>query len=292
MPRQDRNKWYLSPWRALVVTVVVIFATDTSLMFLEYATPGGPDLPKEVWAFVDASLLVALTLPVLHFMFFRPVRAHISAQHAVEEALRDANEFRDLVTESATNAIYALDLEGRFTVVNRRTSEITGYSTEELLGTGFGTLFDPGPLAQVQERFAAVAVRGERVTEYEVDLRRKDGTSVIITFSIAPMHVDGAITGVVGTAEDITERKRAEAALRASEERLQLIVETSPDLITWLDAGGRLVFANSAGRVILGYDPDALRGQNMLLLIHPDDRARAMERLGALLGIDTKQGFI
>jgi two-component system, cell cycle sensor histidine kinase and response regulator CckA len=80
----------------------------------------------------------------------------------------------------------------------------------------------------------------------------------------------------------ISERKRAERALSESEERLRLIVETSPDLIAWLDSEGRLLFANSAHRTVLGYEPDALRDQNMLEFVHPDDRATAVQRLSAL----------
>ncbi|HVT35277.1 MAG TPA: HAMP domain-containing protein, partial [Nevskiaceae bacterium] len=65
----------------------------------------------------------------------------IEHRRGAEEALRSANDFRQKVMESATNAIYALDLQGRFTLINRRTCEITGRSEAELLGHHFGMLF-------------------------------------------------------------------------------------------------------------------------------------------------------
>jgi PAS domain S-box-containing protein len=132
-----------------------------------------------------------------------------------EDSLRSAHEFRDKVMESATNSIHALDLEGRFTLVNRRTSEMTGYPAGELLGASYVKLFPPDVLAEVNRQFETVIRDGQPVWNFETPLLRKDGSLVTITFSSAPLIKDGRIVGLVGTAEDISARKRAEAELAA-----------------------------------------------------------------------------
>lgn len=150
----------------------------------------------------------------------REFNAMIAARRKSEHSLSTAHEFSDKVMENATNAIYALDRLGRFTLVNRRTCEISGYSREELQGQHYALLI-PEPYRQdLAERYAAM-IRGEGpILHYEVPLARRDGVSVIIMFSTAAMERDGQIFGAVGAAEDITERKRAESELRNRAEEL------------------------------------------------------------------------
>ncbi|MBE7520316.1 MAG: PAS domain S-box protein [Thermoflexaceae bacterium] len=201
----------------------------------------------------------------------------VSERLAYDEALRAAGAFRDLVMESATNAIFALDLEGRFTFVNRRATEITGFPEEELLGQVFGVLFDPGPLALATEQLARAAVAGERVTEYEIRLRQKGGSSVTITFSIAPLVVDGAVTGVVGTAEDITARKLALEALHERERALTTLVANLPGVAYRCrnDRDWTMEFLSDGCFALTGYPaadfvyPGA---RAFAALQHPDDR--------------------
>jgi diguanylate cyclase (GGDEF)-like protein/PAS domain S-box-containing protein len=126
------------------------------------------------------------------------------------EALRDANEFREKVLESATNAIFALDRAGRFTMVNRRTCEISGYTAEELVGMRADRLLPPGRTEEARRQFRRVSSERAAVSLFETDLVRPDGSVVPITFSIAPLVTGARVVGVAGTGEDITERKRAQ----------------------------------------------------------------------------------
>jgi len=126
------------------------------------------------------------------------------------EALRDANEFRERVLESATNAIFALDRTGRFTMVNRRACEISGYAADELVGMPADRIIPASRRGDARRQFRRTARDRAAVSLVEIDLLRPDGSVVPVTFSLAPLVKDGRVIGLAGTAEDITERKRAQ----------------------------------------------------------------------------------
>lgn len=146
--------------------------------------------------------------------------AMVEARETAERELVDAHTFSDRVMDNVTNAIYALDPEGRFTLVNRRTCEITGYPRERLIGQHYAALIPPEYLPELERRYRAV-IRGEGpILHYEVPLARPDGGRVHISFSTAALERDGVIVGAVGAAEDITQRRHAEAELLARAEEL------------------------------------------------------------------------
>ncbi|MDE0854280.1 MAG: EAL domain-containing protein, partial [Nevskia sp.] len=140
----------------------------------------------------------------------------VRQRHQVEDALRGATEFQALVMQSATNAIYVLDRNGCFTMANQRTSEVTGYSAEQLLGMPYTSLVAPEQADDMAAKFSDILINGNSLRHDEATVVRADGTRVIISYSAGPLYRDGVISAVVGTAEDITERKRVEAFIRHS----------------------------------------------------------------------------
>jgi PAS domain S-box-containing protein len=93
---------------------------------------------------------------------------------------------------------------------------------------------------------------------------------------------DGRITGLLGVTRDITERMRAETALRRSEERFRELIEKSSDLLLVLDADGRVTFASPSSEEALGCAPGALRGRCLPELLLPEDRPQADAALARL----------
>ncbi|MBI3575429.1 MAG: PAS domain S-box protein [Gammaproteobacteria bacterium] len=114
--------------------------------------------------------------------------------------------FRDQVLEHVTNAIFALNRAGRFTLVNRAASEISGYSVEELIGKHFSLFFTREALPDVVTQFQRVILGGETVTQFEIEILRKDGARRIVSLSGAPFRENGRIASAICLAEDITER--------------------------------------------------------------------------------------
>jgi PAS domain S-box-containing protein len=144
----------------------------------------------------------------------------IERRRDVEVALTTATEFRERVMESSTNAIYTMDTEGRFTTANARTCEITGYPLKELIGMPWANMIPPEHLPALFTRYANTIESRTSILNYEVPLIQKGGSVVTITFSIAALSRDGQVFGVVGTAEDISERKRGQAELQSRADEL------------------------------------------------------------------------
>jgi len=200
------------------------------------------------------------------------------------EALRQEGALRDRFMESATDAMVALDLEGRFTLVNRRACEMAGRSEDELLGTWFAEIVPPDAVAGVVAEFSRVTTEHASVERYEADVVRPDGSVVTVAFNIAPLLQDGKLIGAAATAEDITERRRSRDALRRSEARYRALVESAPDGIVEVDDRGRIVSVNGETHRLFGYESDELIGQPVTALMperfrkvhaaHEEDYAR------------------
>jgi PAS domain S-box-containing protein len=146
-----------------------------------------------------------------------------------EEALRKSEErFRDLF-ENANDVIYTLDLEGRITSVNRRAEQIFGYSRAELLGRQVAELVPPEYHAVMFEARSRKLAGENAPTVYELEILCKDGGRVPLEISSRLLLQDGLPIGVQGTARDVRERRRAEQALRDSQERFRQIADNLPE---------------------------------------------------------------
>ncbi|GAB4508201.1 MAG: hypothetical protein Tsb0026_06470 [Sulfuricaulis sp.] len=201
--------------------------------------------------------------------------------------------FRDQVLEHVTNAIFALNRGGRFTLVNRAATEISGYTVEELIGEHFSMFFTREALPDVVTQFQRVILGGETVTHYEIEIVRKDAARRIVSLSGAPLRENGLITSAICLVEDITERKRAEEERRRSDERFSKVFRSQHVLITITRlADGQFVDVNENFLNSTGYSRDEIMGRTTLdigLYPEPDARARIMQRLretGSLPSVD------
>jgi PAS domain S-box-containing protein len=185
---------------------------------------------------------------------------------AVEQALAEANQTLQALVHASPVAIIVTDPDDHIRLWNSAATQIFGWSEEELHGR-------PNPLCPGERRsdFVAVcekAMRGEVITGAELVLWRKDGSPVDVSLSTAPLRDDqGSLTGIVLILTDITTRKRAEDALRFSEEKFSKIFRFSPDWITisyLID--GRYVDVNEAFLRMTGFIRDEVIGRTSLAL--------------------------
>jgi PAS domain S-box-containing protein len=146
----------------------------------------------------------------------------------------------------ATAGIAALDCDGRFTLVNDRSCQITGYSREELMRLRMMDITHPDDLPRNKELFRTLLHSGQSF-DLEKRYLHKDGRIVWVNSSVAAVRDgQGRITAVVAACIDITERRRYEEALRESEGQLRAIYEGGTTYIGWLAPDGTLMRANRA----------------------------------------------
>lgn len=192
-------------------------------------------------------------------------------RHRAQDVLRESEErYRELF-ENANDIVYTHDLEGNFTSINKQAEKVTGYTHDEALRGNIGQIVAPEYLEYAHAMLAR-KLSGAPSTTYELEILTKSGQAVALELSTRLIYRGARPVGVQGIARDITERRRAQAALRDSEERYRKLVEQSPDGII-LHTDGRIVFVNSAGVKLLGAEaPDQLIGRPVVECIHPDFR--------------------
>lgn len=146
------------------------------------------------------------------------MRKTLTDRERTEEALRESEErYRELV-ENANDIVFTLDLDGNVTSVNKAVESITGYSQSELLGMNMAEFLTAGS-TDTARRMTERKVAGEERTNYEVEVRAKDGRNFTLEISSRLMLNQGKPSGVQGVARDITTRRQAEEALRQADQR-------------------------------------------------------------------------
>jgi PAS domain S-box-containing protein len=173
-----------------------------------------------------------------------------------EQTLRELTLFRTLLDQS-TESIEVIDPETlRFLDVNQRLCTELGYSREELLSMTVADVdakIDENRRARVPER-----LREKGFVTIETVHRRKDGSAYPVEVALREVQLDR--TYVLAVGRDITDRKRAEQALRESEERFRLFVEHAPAALAMFDREMRYLLASPRWRLTYGLGDRDLRG--------------------------------
>ncbi|MDP3427887.1 MAG: PAS domain S-box protein, partial [Humidesulfovibrio sp.] len=190
-----------------------------------------------------------------------------------EEALRTSRERLRTFFDASSDMIFLKDELLRYEMVNRALAQFCSIPPGDTIGRTDAEVMPSGFAARLLGSDEAVLREG-RVTVDNVTLG--DRTYETRKF---PVSLAGGKVGVGGTLRDITELKRAGEALRESEKRWRLIVETSLEGIFTMDAQTRITYLNQRLGDMLGYDPEELLGQPLAVVASPDDQKDMGERL-------------
>ncbi len=213
------------------------------------------------------------------------------------EAARRASEMRfRAVAQAANDAIIAADGCGTIIYWNRGAQTLFGYAEDEILGKSLVTLMPERYRDGHQRGLERYGSTGERrVIGKTVELHgvRKDGREFPLELSIATWKTEEGefFSGVL---RDITDRKRAEEALRESEKRYRTLLEASADAVIVYDAGGRVTYLNPAFQRTFGWSQEELLGKRIEFV--PDasrqETKAAIERLRLgeqVVGFETRR---
>ena len=205
------------------------------------------------------------------------------------EAERSSRLFRELIDQSH-DAVEVVDPGTlRFLDVNETACRQLGYTREELLSMRVPEIVDAENIeAHVAKTHEQLRQSGFVVREARH--RRKDGSTFPVEISLRIVELDRSY--IVSISRDISERKRAEQALRESEDRYRDLVEHTEDLVCTHDLGGRLLSVNQAPARALGYEVSELLKVPMREIVAPEFRQQFDQYLERIQVNGADQGFL
>ncbi|MEN6332084.1 MAG: PAS domain S-box protein [Smithella sp.] len=203
-------------------------------------------------------------------------------RRAEEEEMKERADFLQTLIDTLPNPVFFKDREGRYTGFNKAWEEFIGRSSQELMGK---TVYDLGPVdvARIYEEKDNELFANPGKQVYEFLLKNGSGELRNVIFNKATTRgADNRITGLVGVVVDITEHKRAEEALKASEAKYRLIVDTANEGVWMLDEDGRTTFVNARMAEMIGYTAEEIIGLKFAFFLFeedlPDHEARVRTR--------------
>ena len=184
----------------------------------------------------------------------------ITYRKRAENALRESEEKHRSMIELSPDVIVVVNKLGVIVSCNSAAQTISGYSKDDLIGRHFTKLgaFSLKDIPKYVSIFARI-LKGLGHEPFEIDYIRKDGSKGMVEVRVNLLE-DGNVQAI---ATDITERKRAEQALRESEERLKILFESAPDAIYLIDSEGRFVDGNRAAEDLIGFSKTEVIGKSL-----------------------------
>ena len=223
--------------------------------------------------------------PAGNVLFSFGLMHDVSDRKSMEARWRQSEARYRRIVETSQEGIWTIDSEANTTYVNPQMANLLGLRVEDMLGRSLFELTDASTHAEIQRllqrRQAGI------VEQHDFWFRRADGSDVWTMVSTTPMFDEnGRYKGALATVADISDRKRAEAQVRASAERLRTVIETVGEGITLSDESGYFAIFNSKMEKITGYSRQEVESVgDFLALLYPNlsDRHQALAGIRAIV---------
>ena len=229
---------------------------------------------------VGDHLAVAIYQAELHLQTQRQIAEIESAQ----QKLRDSEQKYHQILDSIADLVLVKGPQSKIVWANQAFRDYYGMTQEELQDIVDAPFADPDNTLQYVRDDAFVFDTGHTLQISEEPVTRHDGEVRLFSTVKTPIcNQDGQVAMTVGVSRDMTERKKAEEALKASESKYRSLVETSQDMIWSVDASGRYTFVNPAVKYIYGYEPEEMIGRPFSDFATPEQSQKDLEVFARLL---------
>ncbi len=196
-----------------------------------------------------------------------------------EESLKESEERFRFLAENMADIVWTMDLHLRTTYVSPSIEKILGYTPEERKNQSLEEMVTPSSLKKIRYLFQEEIQRQkhegidpDRSVTVEIEYYRKDGSTIWMEVTLKGIYdPDGKWMGIYGVSRDITERKRAEEALRAEKERFRSLSDGAPFGMAMIGQDGTFKYINHKFKELFGYDLiDIPDGKTWFRKAYPD----------------------
>jgi PAS domain S-box-containing protein len=209
----------------------------------------------------------------------------ITQRRQKEDALRRQEEHFRRLTENASNIVHTVDASGSISYISPAVERVLGFTPRELVGRPSAAFVHPADAERAKQALAAAISDPGTPETVELRLRHKDGSFRTVEASGSVSHNETGAPVVVVHTQDITDRKRAESALRETEERYRLVVAATNSAIWDWDIVSGGILWNGRSHELLRYSPGEMDSSIAWWYehLHPEDRQPVTNGLHAVL---------
>jgi len=218
------------------------------------------------------------------------LQREIVRHEQLEKKLRETQEKYRVIAENTSDVIFTTDKKLRFTFVSPSVKRLLGWTAEEVLSMKLEQLLTPASfefamktLPEEQEVARMQPRDPARARTLELELLRKDGSTVWAEARASLLPIEGQNVGIVGVVRDITDRKKAQEAARLKEEYFEALIERSSDVLTVIDSLGTVRYQSRNYEAVWGRPGAGEIGRDLFKDVHPDDVALVAEKWHYLL---------
>ncbi len=185
-----------------------------------------------------------------------------------------------VLVDKLADIVFVIDLAGRFVFLNQGFTRATGYPCRDWIGRRFTEIIAPDYVQFTREQFRAGPPPGGGVSQYEIAVIARDGKRIPTEIRVTSLcGADGREIGRIGTARDVSGRRRMEEELRRTNAELDMILNTMGEGVVVLDAQHRMVRMNRKACELFGYSHEELVGKRYTSWCHPEFLPTLRERL-------------
>lgn len=266
--------------------VLAIYAPVAALGLATVLKVDTVELYRPVRAQLERAIIMLIVLTIAGIVLLRIallplVRRMVESESRVRGAFEALNERETrlrAVMDATPDAMVISSTDGRITLVNAQAEQLFGYDRTEMIG-------QPVELLQPERYRNTHVTHRQRYTDgprtrpmgdrLELFGRRKDGTEFPIEIGLSPVKTPDGLM-IISAVRDITARKQAQEALRASEERFRALARNAPVGIFVTDRDGHCTYVNEHWTRITGQSHDDAVGFGWTRVVHPGDRERLL----------------